>query len=345
MQRPPRLRVGDVVAFVAPASGIAVPAAHRLEQGKRYFESQGYVVKIFPSCYQNGPYSSCSPEERATDIMQAFQDPQVKAIVCTIGGLTSHELLEHLDFSILARHPTIFCGFSDITTMHLALQAQANLVTFYGPSVLCQFGEFPAPLTYTTDAFFRTVASSNVVGDVLPSSTWSDDKSINWFTKADMTSIRPMKPNDAGYEWLRPGAATGRLLGGCLPVLLNLFGTKYMPSLVDCILLVETPESEAAFDKGFSMDMANQCLGVLRMNGTLQHLRGLVVGRGFAYSVDQVNELKALVLHHTRGTTYPVVYGVDCGHTDPVATWPLGGTVTLDSHANRVSIDDAGVVE
>ncbi|ETW05491.1 hypothetical protein H310_03253 [Aphanomyces invadans] len=343
MQRPRRLRVGDTVAFVAPASGTAVPAAHRLEQGKRYFEAQGYVVKVYPSCHKMGPYSSCSPEERAQDIMDAFQDPAVKAIVCTIGGLTSHEVLEHLDFSILAKHPTIFCGFSDITTMHLALQAQANMVTFYGPSVLCQFGEFPAPLTYTTDAFFR--ATSTVVGDVMPSDTWSDDKSINWFTKADMHTIRPMKPNVTGHEWLRssPHAASGRLLGGCLPVLLNVFGTKYMPSLVDCVLLIETSESESAFDKGMIMDQVNAYLGVLRMNGTLLHLNGLIVGRGFAYTDDQVAELKALVLHHTRSTTYPIVYGVDCGHSDPIATWPLGVSVTLDATANLVTINEAGV--
>ncbi|KAH9106745.1 hypothetical protein LEN26_014492 [Aphanomyces euteiches] len=344
MKIPKALCRGDTVVFLAPASGVAVPAAHRLEQGKSFFESLGYVVEMYPSCFENGSYSSCDAETRAKDLMRAFEDQAVKAIICTIGGLTSHEMLEYMDFSIVAKNPKIFCGFSDITTLHLAIYAQADLVTFYGPSVLCQFGEFPTPLAYTVDSFFSGVAKpSTPIGVVRPSVEWTDDKSVNWFTKADMHTSRPMKQNDAGYDWLRHGRATGPLLGGCLPVLLNVFGTKYMPSTVGSILLLETPESEEAFDKGMSLDMVNMHLGVLRANETLRHVRGIAVGRAFAYSSAQVDELKRLILHHTRGYDYPIVYGIDCGHTDPIATWPLGVPMSLDSHANIISIDGASV--
>ncbi|KAF0693487.1 Aste57867_15556 [Aphanomyces stellatus] len=346
MKLPPALRLGDTIAFFAPASGLAVPVVHRLMQGKAFFESRGYVVKLYPSCFASGAYSSTSGEERAAELMDAFQDPSVKALISTIGGLTSHEMLEFLDFDVLRAHPTIFCGFSDVTTLHLALHAHTELVTFYGPSVLCQFGEFPAPLPYTVDSFFRAVAAPPTpIGHVLPSIEWTDDKSINWFSKADMTTPRPMQPNTTGHEWLRAGAArvTAPLLGGCLPVLLNVFGTPHMPSLNGCILLLETPESDAAFDQGMSMDAANRCLGVLRANETLRHVRGVVVGRPFALSADQTTELKRLVLYHTRGYEYPIVFGVDCGHSDPLGTWPLGVPLTLDAAANVVSIDGPGV--
>lgn len=355
--RPPALRVGDTIAFVAPASGLAAIVPHRLERAREELESHGFRVKIYPSVTRTAQenfeieqrgassdgntssaavaidvYSSASPETRARELMDAFRDPEVKAIVCTIGGFTSHELLEHLDFDAIRADPTIFVGFSDITTLHCALFTQAQLCTFYGPSAVCQFGEFPRPLAYTLEAFFKTLCEPEPIGPIAPSLEWTDDKTANWITQADMTYVDKMTPN-AGYVWLRGGSASGVILGGCLPVLLNVRGTQFMPDLQDAILLLETPEGHA-FDKGMALSEVNAVLGCLRADGTFKKIRGLVVGRAFAYSAAEVVELQRLLLHHTRGCVFPILYGVDVGHTNPIATIPLGCIVALDSSSS-----------
>ncbi|KAG6617135.1 UDP-N-acetylglucosamine transferase subunit [Phytophthora cinnamomi] len=289
-------------------------------------------------------YSSADAEVRADELMQAFRDPEVAAIVCTIGGFTSHEILECLDFDVIAGHLKIFCGFSDITTLHLALYAKTELCSFYGPAAIVQFGEFPVPLSYTMDSFLKIVSSpSESTGEVAPSEQWTDDKTANWLTGADVSYQEVMKVN-SGYQWVRPGRATGRILGGCLPTLLQVRGTEYMPDLQDVILLIETPEG-AQFDQGMALQDVNVALGWLRADGTFGKIKGLVVGRAFAYSEAQVAELKRLIRHHTRGTSFPILYGVDVGHTNPIATIPLGCQASLDSSANSFRILESGVVD
>ncbi|DAZ94423.1 TPA: hypothetical protein N0F65_002563 [Lagenidium giganteum] len=256
--KPSRLRRGDTVALLAPSSGLAALVPHRLEQAKRCIQALGYVVKVYPSVERRPSdnmsvfieseqaegrvldpalyspafptYGSADGLMRARELMDAFQDPDVRAILCTIGGFNSHESLEYLDFDVIRANPKIFCGFSDITTLHLALAARADLVSFYGPSAICQFGEFPHPLSYTVEYFSKAVCENEPIGAISPSTEWTDDKTANWFTQSDIEYVDKMKPN-AGYEWLRPGSATGRLLGGCLPVLMNVRGTKYMPDM------------------------------------------------------------------------------------------------------------------
>jgi muramoyltetrapeptide carboxypeptidase len=362
--RPQALKPGDTVAIVAPASGLAALIPHRLEKAKLELEKLGLQVKVYPSVVHTAKenaaafmeahpdtdpaiyatpnaYSSADAIVRAQELMEAFEDKEVRGIICAIGGFTSHELLEYLDFSVITDNPKVFTGFSDITTMHLAMYSQSGLCTFYGPAALPQLGEFPQPLSYTMSSFWQAVSSTEPLGELVASSEWTDDKTANWFTKADMTYQDVMKPNP-GYKWLRQGTGSGRILGGCLPVLLNVRGTKFMPDLSGAVLLLETPEGHS-FDSGMALNDVNMVLGCLRVDGTFNRINGLVMGRAFAYSDEQVAELQRLVLYHTRGTSFPILYGVDCGHTNPIATIPLGCEVELDATSNSLRVVEAGV--
>ncbi|KAG7388186.1 hypothetical protein PHYPSEUDO_012988 [Phytophthora pseudosyringae] len=360
----PALVKGDTIAFVAPASGLAALVPHRLSKAREELERLGFRVVIYPSVTRTtqqstksqvhndtdvgdreacSAYSSADAETRAHELMRAFRNPEVAAIVCTIGGFTSHELLEYLDFDEIAAHPKVFCGFSDITTLHLALYAKTRLCSFYGPAAIVQFGEFPEPLGYTMTSFLDAVqSSSRPLGEVTPSIEWTDDKTANWLTRADISYQDVMKPNP-GYTWLRSGRAKGPILGGCLPTLLQVRGTEYMPDLQDAILLLETPEG-AHFDQGMALLDVNVALGWLRADGTFHKIRGLVVGRAFAYSEAQVADFQRLIRHHTRGTSFPILYGADVGHTNPIATIPLGCQAELDATSSSFRIIESGVV-
>ncbi|KAL4139890.1 hypothetical protein PRNP1_015320 [Phytophthora ramorum] len=257
-------------------------------------------------------YSSADAETRADELMQAFRDPTVAAIVCTIGGFTSHEVLEYLDFEVIAACPTIFCGFSDITTLHLALYSKTKLCSFYGPAAVVQFGEFPGPMSYTMASFWKAVqCPAEPLGEISPSTEWTDDKTANWLTRADIAYQDAMKPNPGPYlaaSWECHGSNSWRL-------------------------------------SAYSASDVNVALGWLRVDDTFSKIRGLVVGRAFAYSEAQVEELQRLIRHHTRDTSFPILYGVDVGHTNPVATIPLGCQAALDASSNSFRILESGVAE
>ncbi|ETI42040.1 hypothetical protein F443_12769 [Phytophthora nicotianae P1569] len=192
-------------------------------------------------------------------------------------------------------------------------------------------------------SFLNAVQSTDPLGQVTPSTEWTDDKTANWFTRADITYQDIMKPNK-GYTWLRSGSAQGPIIGGCLPTLLLVRGTEYMPDLQDAILLIETPEG-AQFDEGISLSDVNVALGWLRADGTFEKIRGLIVGRAFAFSEAQVEEFQRLIRHHTRGTSFPILYGVNIGHTNPIAIIPLGCKAELDAVTNSFKILESGVVK
>lgn len=340
--KPQRLEKGDTVAFIAPAGGLAAITPHRLEKGVEFFEELGYKVKVFPTAKRNSGVSSDTAENRAKDIMDAFKDKDVKAIISTIGGNTSHQTWEYLDFDIIKKNPKIFCGYSDITSLHLAFYSQAGLVGFYGPAVITQFGENPKPDEFTVQHFFKAVTET--IGEVKPSSKWSDDKkNVNWMDK-DSTNEKRLFEKNKGYEWLKNGKAKGEILGGCLPVILHTAGTKYWPNFEGKILLLETPEGED-YTKGESLDAVDSALGDLRNLEVFKQVKGIVFGRGFGYTEEQIKELKEIIKYNTRDYDFPILYNVDIGHTDPIITIPLGIRVELDSNNNKFEFLEQAVSE
>lgn len=337
--KPPKLEKGDTIAFVAPASGLAKLIPHRMKIAINFFEDRGYKVKVYPTATKMEGLSSDSAENRAKDIMDAFQDKEVKGIITTIGGNSCHQILEYLDFDIIKNNPKIFCGYSDITSLHFAFMTKANLMTFYGPAAVVEFGEELSQDEYSIEYFFK--ATTDLIGKVDPSKLWTDDKIPDWLSKKDLEIKRTYKKNK-GFEWLKTGRAQGKIVGGCITSMMHTKGTKYWPDFTDKILLLETPEGND-FRKGEPIEYIDAYLADLRINGTFDKIKGMVFGKGFGYDEEQVEQLKEAILDNTRNYDFPIVYGVNVGHADPIITVPLGSEVIIDSDLNLFEFLESGV--
>jgi muramoyltetrapeptide carboxypeptidase LdcA involved in peptidoglycan recycling len=281
------------------------------------------------------------PAQRVADLHAAFEDPGIRAIVCLIGGSTSDELLEGLDYQRIRRHPTIFCGYSEITILHSPFQTQARLVTFYGPAAITQWAEFPRPHDYTLTHFRRAVSQPKPIGPIAASPTWTDEI-LNWYQNLDLTRPRRMLPNP-GHRWLRAGRAQGRLLAGCLPCLIQLRGSRFEFDYRGAVLAIETGESSDDFSQGEALDQVDAELGRLHEEGIFDAIQGLVVGRPFGYGDHDRERFWQIVQSHVAGFDFPVLGDVNVGHADPIATLPIGVQATLDSSADLFSIDEPGV--
>jgi muramoyltetrapeptide carboxypeptidase len=119
-------------------------------------------------------YRSGSPEERAAEFMALILNPEVKALISTIGGENSASMIPYLDFEAIRTHPKVICGYSDVTSLHLAILAHSGLSTFYGPAVVPSFGEWPEVLPETRDSFLDAVQRHRA-GErtLLPPARWS----------------------------------------------------------------------------------------------------------------------------------------------------------------------------
>ncbi len=336
--KPSMLRPGDKIGIIAPSWCGPATVPHRVENGVRALEGLGYQVVLAPNAkgrYRG--YLSGTPEERAADLHTMFADPSVKAIIAAIGGNHSSQILPYLDWDLIRANPKILMGFSDVTTLNIAIHVQTGMVTFHGPSLMVDFAEFPRPFDYMLDSFRRTLCQVGPPGICEPSPAWTDEY-LTWTEKLDLTRPRVLTPNK-GWTWLKEGQATGRLMGGCLESLQHLRGTPYWPDFDRAIFFWETSEERPSpsWVDGVLADYENM--------GVLQRLSGMIVGRPKDYPLEWHEEVRQVILEGTRKYTFPIITDMDFGHTAPQFILPLGVQAEIDTAAGRFAIVEAAVTE
>jgi len=245
-----------------------------------------------------------------------------------------------LDYDLIARNPKVFCGYSDITSLHYAIAKIAKLITFYGPMAMTQFGEHPAPIQYTIDYFKKALMSTEPIGNVHPSMEWTDEV-LDWGQKKDLERPRQLVPHE-GYIWVKEGKGSGNIVGGCLYSVLQMKGTTWDLPYENTVLCLEVPEGQS-FNTGTPLAYVDSQLMDLRNAGIFDGIQGLVVGKPFKYSEQEQHKFIDIIKKHTQDYNFPVLANVNISHTDPIITLPLGVKVTLDSYKNIFSIDETGV--
>jgi muramoyltetrapeptide carboxypeptidase len=339
--KPKRLCEGDTISVISASSDAASKFPHRLTRGVEQLERMGYKVKILPSTYKSELGSAGNAQERADDVMNAFCDSETKAIIASIGGLTQIEILNLLDYEEIRQNPKIFCGYSDNSILHGALYHKAKLVSFYGPGVLNQFAEYPKPLDYTLEYFLKAVSSTRPVGEVSPSSQWTDEL-LDWGRKQDLTRPRSLKSNNDGNHWLRKGSSTGRAYPVCLPTLITLLAKGCVPDLSHHVLMLDVPEGEV-FSQGTPVPYINWYLATLKSVGIFDKISGLIFGRLFRNPEESLQGFYDVIENQTRGYDFPVMVNANFGHADPIATIPYGVEVKMCGSTGTFSISESGV--
>jgi len=331
---PKKLNKGDTIGIVSPSAGLGPIFPHRIEQAEKNLTKLGFKLKYAKNSLKNGGYVSASAKDRANDIHEMFLDKEVKAIITTIGGNHSNQVLKYLDFEIIKNNPKIFMGYSDITVLHFALATKANLRTFYGPCIVSEFGEYPEILSYTKEYFEKTLTTDEPIGNIPQSDSWTWEF-LNWFEKKDQTRARKMNPAK-GYEWWREGIAHGEIFGGCVPSMNHLTGTEYWPDFNDKIMFIDIPEGNPG--EKFPLENLDSYLADLDNLNVFKKIKGLIIGRPYFYEEEDNKKLKYIVMYYTEGYNYPILFNANIGHVSPIITVPLGAKVSLDSQKNIFEI-------
>jgi muramoyltetrapeptide carboxypeptidase len=328
--RPPSLRPRDVIGVVSPSAPGAPVAPRRFRRATDALRDMGFAVREGSRTWGTGD-SAGTPQERAAEINEFIHDPGVRAILATIGGHTCNAILPLIDYAALQEKPKILIGYSDITALLLACVAKSDVVTFHGPTLLAEFGEFPAPLPYTRDTFLAALSQAAAVGPLRQPPEWTDEHLLWDAEDTRARSFTPSRPR----SWIVGGKAAGPLLGGNLDTLSVLGGTEYLPDFRGAILLWETCFT--------SLNRIDQLLTHLEMLGIMDDLAGMIVGHGFRASPEFEAALHDHVAERYTDRGFPIVAGVLAGHCDPMPTLPLGCRVALDSERQSVEVIDAAV--
>ena len=303
--KPRALRPGDKIGLIASASSFNREA---FDAGCSRLRQMGYEPAYTDSIFDRDLYFAGSADRRLREVHDLLQRDDVAAIAGVRGGYGSNYLLENFAFGLVAAHPKIMLGCSDLTSLLTAITNRTGLVTFHGPMV-----------------------AKDIAAGTYESSSWE-----NAFGGAASWNIPT-----AGVEVLRPGRARGRLNGGCLSLLAASLGTPYEIKTEGAILFLEDVS-----EKPYRIDrMLMQLLLAGKFNGVRGVVFGEMLD--CAPPARQTYTLQQVVARVLSRREIPIVYGLKSGHVSGGnITLPLGVEVELiaDQSGAQLKILEAATI-
>ncbi|HEX8498796.1 MAG TPA: S66 peptidase family protein [Actinomycetales bacterium] len=338
-----KARPGDTVAVVSPsfaAPGIA-PEVH--EQGVRRLEElTGLRAVEYPTTRRIGS----SPQERAADLNAAFADPQVRAVVATIGGEDQITVIPHLDAEAVRADPKPFLGYSDNTNLLSWLWCN-GVAAFYGGSTQVHLGPGPA----VDEVHAASLRAALLTGERLQVTEpgESEDVGRSWTDPAALTEYGDREPTEP-WTWAGPArSVTGRTWGGCAEVVQWVLTAGRFPAdpdvLAGGVLLLETSEELIpARELGWIVRSLGE-------RGLLAAVDAVLVARpptsdltdrpSAQVRADRRAEQRDVAIETVQryNADAVVVVGVPFGHTRPQWILPYGGEMTIDGVSQQVWAD------
>lgn len=313
--KPPRLKKGDTIALVAPAGEVK---DEQIQDSFKNLEALGFVCKEGKHIREKYGYLAGEDKKRAEDLTEQFLDRNVAGIMAIRGGYGCSRMLDYIDYSIPAKNPKVFMGYSDLTALHYALYTQSGLVSFHGPVSTSTFND------YSVQNFINTVME--------PTKTLKLECAVEEETG-----------NEYIIKHLKFGKARGILMGGNLSVAVSLIGTRYISDATNALYYFEEIGEEP-----YRID---RMLQQFIMSGALNGVRGVLhgvyrdcdsnekkSGIGNSFSLNEVLQEKANLLN------VPSLYGFSFGHIKNKITLPFGVEAELKVESATLTLLESAVL-
>lgn len=197
------------IALIAPSSPASELTPASLEKLHALFAERGCQIHVGSHALDKDRYLAGCDADRAADIMRAFVDDSVDAVMTVRGGYGSPRILDKLDYAFLSQHRKPFFTFSDGTALQTALYTRSGITGYSGVQATFWLSDQCAA---TCESFWRVVSGERV--------------------------------RVIGLKTVQTGQAQGVSVGGNLVVLTSLLGTPYFPDMTGKILILEEVNEE-----------------------------------------------------------------------------------------------------
>ncbi len=341
-QKPKHLRPGDTVAVLSPSWGGPSVYPHVFDLGLASLRDLlGVSVREYPTTRMAPSMLHDNPHRRAEDLNAAFADPEIHAIIASIGGDDSVRLLPYLDAEVITSNPKILMGFSDTTTL-LTYANQLGLVTFHGPSIMAGFAQTKT-LPREFSRHVRQLLMEPMESYEYAAYPERVVRSQRWEAPAYAAELE-YAPN-GGWRWLQgESAVQGQLFGGCIEVLEFLKSTPWWPApdfWSGKILFFETSEEKP------TPSQVKYMLRNYGMQGIFSQISGLLVARPELYTLEEREVLFETIVSVVAGefgqSDLPIVAEMDFGHEAPQFILPLGVRAEIDCIRRTFCLKEACV--
>jgi len=358
MIKPKKLERGDKVAIIALSSGsIGEPfMEHQRNLIEKRLNEFGLEVVYTPNALKGIDFIKKNPQARANDLKWAFENDDIKGIICAIGGDDTYRTVPHLledeqFINNVKNKPKIFIGYSDATKNHLMFQ-KIGLMTYYGHAAIVDFGEFAEEMLPYSKHWFEKLFETEPTIEIESSPIWYLERTA--FDETVWGKERETRQEENGYEVLNgTGMFRGKLIGGCLESLSDsLTGDRYsdeleidskynlFPSIEELqgkVLFLETSEEKPPSGK------VKYYLTNLDNYGVFEAINGVIIGKpqDETHYEGHKEVYKEIIGKHNK----PILFNMNFGHAHPKCILPYGAEVIVDCDNKKVTINESLVAE
>lgn len=297
--RPPILRAGDTIGVVSLGS----PGnAESINTGIQTLESMGFNVVLGQHVYSDAGIVAGSAVDRAGDLMNMFENPDVRAIIPVRGGTGVADIIPYLDFDVIRLNPKIISGFSDITVLLNALYQLADLITFHSLLLINFRPDTPA---YNYNQFFAATST--------------------------LTSPRPLE-NPPGMQLISrvQGNVTGTIVGGNLASFVDTLGTPFEVDTRGRILFIE--ETHEAASRVYRM------IAHLIHAGKFRDCAGIIMGECAGCYANYGKSYEDIINEVLVPLGKPLMTNLASGHGTYKMAIPIGAVTNLNTYNNTLTV-------
>ncbi len=336
MRYPKFLPEGGTIGFVAPSFGCSSePYKSGFMSAQETFKSMGYKVELGPNCYAaDGVGISNTPQKCAEELTEYYCKKSNDVLISCGGGELMCEDLDYLDFDKIAKaDPKWYMGYSDNTNMTFLLTTIWDTASIYAP---CAPSFGMKPWHPAIEDTFRLLTGQNL--------------KVHGYDRYEKESLKdkehPLEPYNVTEPRImvkypdKDAHMEGRLIGGCLDVMVVLVGTKF-----DQVQKF----TEKYKDDGFiwfieACDLntvaVRRALWQIEQAGWFRYLKGFLIGRpmhhGESYvGVDQYEAVTGILGKYN----VPILMDLDIGHVPPVMPLICGSYAKVDAVGNNIEIE------
>jgi muramoyltetrapeptide carboxypeptidase len=297
--RPRPLQPGSTIRVVSPASPVD---REKCEAGADLLRGAGYTVEFGEHAFDRDGYLAGTDEDRAADLADAFADPGVDAVFCSRGGYGSSRIVGRLPLDAMAASGKLFCGFSDVTTLHLALNRR-GLATLYCPMLLTL--SVPRP-PFVAESLLAALSGGDPLAVAYPRA-----------------------------ETVVAGVASGVTAGGCLCLLSDSSGTSDAFDPAGKIVVIEDVDEPPHRVDAMLTQLLNQ--GRIQRAAGIVVGEMTRTEESADPSIGPA-DWRSLVRERLSGLGVPLVTDCPLGHAPAALSVPLGVQAELDAGAGTLRL-------
>lgn len=303
-EAPPILKSGDTFGIVTLGSPLSKDI---IDQRLYYLESFGFKTVLGSQVYSSTSFLAGTDQQRASDLMDMFQDNNVKAILPVRGGVGVAGILPYLDYNIIKQNPKIISGYSDITVLLNTLYQKANMISFQS-LMLIDFK--PSTPMYNYNQFYAATSAVN------PSRQIQNPPGIPLVSRVK-------------------GNVTGELVGGNLTSFIGTLGTPYDIDTKGKILMLE--------DTHEPINTVYRYINHLKLAGKFNDCAGIIMGECTDCAINYGLSYESLITEVLVPLGKPLMTNLATAHGLYKAAMPIGALINLNTIDNTLTVMEATV--